>query len=111
MNILLFIPAIVWLLMSAAFFATGEYLSKTWGISPSFKLALLVAFVYSIGSLLWLPALLHKNQLIIMGTIWTILATLSTIAIGFLIFHEKLTVLQWVGVFLSFVALILIGSS
>lgn len=111
MNILLFVPAIVWLIISALFFSVGEYLSKTWGIHPSLKLAILVAFVYSIGSLFWLPALLHKNQLIIMGTIWTILATLSTIAIGLIIFHEKLSALQWVGVVLSFLALILIGST
>jgi multidrug transporter EmrE-like cation transporter len=111
MNILLFVPAIVWLLISATFFAAGEYLSKMWGINPSLKFALLVALVYSIGSLFWLPTLLHKNQLIVMGTIWIILATLSTIIIGFLIFHEKLTLLQWTGVILSFIALLLIGSS
>lgn len=111
MNILLFVPAIVWLLISAMFFAVGEYFSKIWGINPSLKLAIFVAFVYSIGSLLWLPALLHKNQLIIMGTIWTVLATLSTILIGAIIFHEKLTFLQWGGVILSFIALLLIGSS
>lgn len=105
-NFLLSIPAIAWLLFSAIFFAAGEYLSKRWGMMPSIGLALFVAFVYSFGALAWLPALLHKNQLVFMGTLWTILSTLVTIAIGLFIFHEKLSTLQWLGVLLAFTALL-----
>jgi drug/metabolite transporter (DMT)-like permease len=106
MSFLLVIPAYVWLLISACFFAGGEYLSKRWGMAPSFNFALLVTFVYSFGVLAWLPALLHKNQLVFMGTLWTVLSTLVTVAIGFFIFHEKLSALQWLGVLLAFVAML-----
>ncbi len=109
-NFFLSVPAIVWLLISSVFFAAGEFLSKKWGMAPNFNNTILVIIAYSISSLLWLPALLHKNQLAIMGTFWLVLATIATVAIGVLVFHEKLNNLQWLGVLLALVALGLLGS-
>jgi len=47
MNILISIPAIIWLLISALFFACGEYLSKLWGNEPSIRLTLFVVITYA----------------------------------------------------------------
>ena len=60
-------------------------------------------------SLSWLPALLHKNQLATMGTLWLLLATVATVALGVLIFHEKLNGLQITGLFLAIIAMILLN--
>lgn len=109
MDILLSVPAIIWLLISALFFAAGEYLSKVWGMHPSFNLAVLVVLIYGVGTFAWLPALLHKNQLATMGTLWLLLATIATVSIGLLIFHEKLTYLQMTGVVLAAFAMVLLG--
>lgn len=109
MKLLLAIPAWAWLLISAAWFTAGEYLSKRWGMHPSFGFAVVVVLTYAIGTFAWLPALLHKNQLALMGMLWAILATVATISVGVLIFRETLTVLQWVGVGLALVALTLLS--
>jgi multidrug transporter EmrE-like cation transporter len=106
-NILLFVPAIIWLLISALFFACGEFLSKIWGGNPSFSLTVLVVIAYVLGTLSWLPVLLHKNQLTTMGTAWLLLATTATVIIGIFIFQEKISFIQGIGVFLAFVAMIL----
>ena len=110
MGIFLKIPALIWLFISAIFFAGGEYLSKIWALGPSIPILIFVLIIYSLGVLFWLPALLHKNQLAIMGTIWTMLGTLATVLIGILIFHEKLTLIQWLGVALAFLSLFLLGA-
>ena len=110
MNFLLSVPAWAWLILSALWFAAGEYLSKRWGMQPSWWFAVMVVLVYSVGTLAWLPALLHKNQLAIMGTLWLLLATLATVSIGILVFGERLNPLQWVGVGLALVALTLLGA-
>jgi len=109
MNILLAVPALVWLLLAAAFFAAGEYLSKRWGMHPSLPFAFFVVGVYALGTFAWLPALLHKNQLAIMGTAWLLLAMAATITIGVLVFHEPLNLRQGIGVVLAAVALVLLS--
>jgi probable blue pigment (indigoidine) exporter len=109
MNLLLAIPAWLWLVFSALFFASGEYLSKRWGMNPSFGFALIVVVTYAFGTFAWLPALLHKNQLAIMGTLWLVFAIVATISIGVLVFGEKLNLMQWIGVFLALASLILLN--
>ena len=99
------VPALGWLLMSAAFFTGGEYLSKIWGFKPSWCITAAVAGTYAIGTLFWLPALLHKNDLARMGMLWYLLTTPMTILLGVLIFKEKLTQGQWAGIALAMVAL------
>lgn len=110
MKLLLTIPAWVWLVISAVWFTAGEYASKKWGMAPSWRFAVLVVGVYAIGTLAWLPALLHKNQIALMGTLWLVLATVATVSVGVFIFHEQLSALQWVGVGLALVALTLLGA-
>lgn len=109
MKFLLYIPAIAWLLASAVFFAMGEYLSKRWGAHPSWSLTAIVVIVYALGTLSWLPALLHKNQLAIMGTIWLLLAVIATVTIGVFVYREHLTSLQLLGVALALVAMTLLN--
>ncbi len=109
MNILLAIPAIIWLCISASLYAVGEYLSKIWGMKPSFHLALVFVLFSAFSGLTWLPALLHKNQIAIMGTIWLLLATIATIAVGVFIFHERITTIEWIGLILALVSLAILG--
>ncbi len=109
MKILLAIPAPVWLIVSASFFAAGEYLSKKWGYAPSISFTAIVVGTYALATLFWLPALLHKNSLAVMGTAWLLLATAATVGIGILVFHEQVNALQWAGIALSCVALVLLS--
>ncbi len=108
-NIFLAIPAIVWLLISAGFYIFGEYFSKRWGMHPNLITALAVAIFSFLSALFWLPALIHRNQLAIMGTIWLLLATIATVFVGVIVFQEKITPIEWVGIIMALVALAFLG--
>lgn len=103
------IPAIGWLIISALCFSGGEFLSKKWGQNPGLGLTVAVLIAYMLGSLTWLPALLHKNELARMGTLWYLLTTPMTVLLGVVIFHEKLTDGQWAGIALAALALFLLA--
>lgn len=109
-RLLLIVPALAWLILSSLFFATGEFLSKKWGMKPGLTITLLVIIAYALSTVSWLPALLHKNQISTMGTIWLLLATVATVTIGIFIYHESLNFQQWVGVILALIALGLLGA-
>lgn len=103
------LPAFLWLTVSAAFFAIGEYLSKKFAIHPDSKGLLLVCAAYLLGTLAWLPAIVRTNQLASTGTAWLLLSMIATLGIGLGVFHEKLNSLQFAGVVLAAFALILLN--
>jgi multidrug transporter EmrE-like cation transporter len=111
MKSLLSINYIFWLIVSTLFFAVGEFLSKKFALAPrgSIVIWLVVIDVFSI--LTWLPAILQKNQLSIVGTIWSVLSLLLTVLIGIVIFGEKLNYLSIAGIFAAVVAIVLLTLS
>ena len=100
---------IVWLILSALFFAVGEFLSKKFALSPKFSFVILILVAYILGTLAWLPAILQKNQLSIVGVIWSVLSLLATVSIGVLIFHEKLSTVGIAGIFAAVIAIVLLS--
>lgn len=100
---------IVWLIISAAFFAAGEYLSKKFALNPRFVYVICILVTYSLGALAWLPAILQKNQLSIVGTMWAVLSLVITIFIGVVIFSEKLTVSDIIGIALALLAVFMLS--
>ncbi len=109
MNLILSIPALAWLVLSALFFAFGEFLSKKFVLAPSGSYIILIIFIYSLGTLSWLPAILQKNQLSIVGAIWSVLSLLATILIGTLIFNEHLTTTGIIGIIFAIIAVFLLS--
>jgi multidrug transporter EmrE-like cation transporter len=109
MNSLLAIPAIAWLVLSAMFFAFGEFLSKKFALAPSGFYVISIIFVYSLGTLAWLPAILQKNQLSIVGAIWSVLSLAATVLIGVLVFGEKLSFVGIAGIVLGAIAIALLS--
>jgi len=103
------LPTAAWLLLSAVFFAVGEYLSKKFAIHPGWKTLALVCSAYLLGTLTWLPAIVRTNQLASTGTGWLLLSMLATLGIGFGIFHEKVNSYQIVGIVLAVIALVLLN--
>jgi multidrug transporter EmrE-like cation transporter len=102
--------AIAALLASGVFQALGEYLSKLWGITPSWSMAALAVAAYAVSSLIWLPALLYRNQLSTIGIAWDLIAVATTLILGLIVFHETLAGRQIVGIVLAIVALCLLLS-
>ncbi len=97
--------AIASLTLSGVFQAGGEYFSKLWGLAPSSRLAAFAVACYAISSLVWLPALLYRNQLSTVGVAWDLIAICATLALGFFVFHETLSMRQSVGLVLALIAL------
>lgn len=100
---------IIWLVLSSLFFATGEFLSKKFALNPSLVLVVIIIIIYSISVLLWLPAILQKNQLSTVGVMWSVLSLLITILIGTIIFGEKLNLLSILGIIFAIISTILLS--
>jgi multidrug transporter EmrE-like cation transporter len=109
MKFLLSINYIVWLIISALFFAIGEFLSKKFALSPKITYIIFILITYSLGTLAWLPAILQKNQLSIVGTIWSVMSLIATIAIGVIIFNEGLSAIGVIGIIVAFISIILLS--
>lgn len=109
MRHLAIIPAWMWLVFSALFFALGEYLSKKFAFSPSWLLTACIVASYAGGTLLWLPAIYDKKTLAITGVVWLLFGMVATVGIGTLLFKEELTLLQWLGIALAAGAVALLG--
>lgn len=109
MKILLMIPYVIWLIISALFFAGGEFLSKKFALNPSTQYVLLIVVMYTLGTLAWLPAILQKNQLSIVGAIWSVMSLLATVLIGIIIFHEHLSIVGVLGIIFAIIAILLLS--
>jgi multidrug transporter EmrE-like cation transporter len=103
------VPYIIWLLFSVIFFGWGEYLSKKFTLTPTWNYVLGVEIVYAIGVLFWLPALLQKNQLSVLGTMWSLLSLITTVVIGLVIFGERLNMFGIVGIVMAFIFIIILS--
>lgn len=103
------LPPWGWLSLSVAFYAVGEYISKTWANSPTTLEVICVMAASALSALLWLPALFSENRLALMGTSWLVLATATTVILGVVVFGERLSAVQWGGVIFAIVAFILLS--
>jgi multidrug transporter EmrE-like cation transporter len=102
--------AIAALLASGVFQALGEYLSKLWGLAPTWTMAALAVLAYAVSSLIWLPALLYRDQLSTIGIAWDLVAVSTTLFLGLVVFHEVLSPRQIIGIVLAIFALWLLLS-
>ena len=100
---------LLWILVSSVFYALGEYFSKRYALEPRIHFVLLVVASYSIGVLLWLPAIRQRNHLIIASTIWSVIALGMTMLIGALVFGERLTPVNYVGLVCGALAVVLLS--
>ena len=104
MQIFTALPVWFWIGLSALFFAAGEYVSKLFAINPGWSAFLLFIVVDIISAATWIPAIFEKNQLSVTGVVWSVASVMATVAVGALLFHEKVTTMQVVGLVLGVVA-------
>jgi multidrug transporter EmrE-like cation transporter len=98
-----------WLLLSICFFSMGEWSSKKYILDHNIKW-LGVNFIGYIGSVIpWLVALSKYNHVSVVGLIWSLLSVVSTLVVGFVIFHEPITTLKVVGMVFAFIAIVLMS--
>ena len=111
MKFFLSINYLIWLVLSGVFFAAGEFFSKKFALSPRWLMVVYILLMYILGTLAWLPAILQKNQLSIVGAIWSVMSLLATVLIGVLIFGEKLNTIGIIGIITAVVAIVLLSLS
>lgn len=99
----------LYLIISSIFFISGEYCSKLFAISPSVKSAIIICTLYLIGTICWLPAIYYGKNLSTVGSMWNILAAISTIFLGLVIFQEHITKLQYTGLIMTIIGIILLN--
>lgn len=109
MTIFTIIPAWAWIVISVTFFAFGEFLSKKFALNPGWTLFLAFIIVDIISASAWIPAIFQKSQLSITGVIWSVVSLIATVLIGILIFSEKLTIIQTIGLATGLVSIILLS--
>lgn len=109
MKLLLSINYIYWLVLSAIFFACGEFFSKKFALNPKASLVAWVLTAYILGTLAWLPAILQKKELSIVGAIWSVMSLLATVLIGTVLFSEKISVVGIAGIITAFIAIVLLS--
>jgi len=111
LKFILSINYLVWLGLCGVIFAIGEYLSKKFALEPKVKTFIYIFLVYSIGTPTWLLALVQRNQLAVVGTIWSVAALLATIFIGVFVFGEKVSLFGMIGILLAFASIIFLAMS
>jgi len=98
---------IVYSLIAFFFYGWAEYFSKLYADTSKIKNLFLALFLYMLTTILWFPSLKNNNHLILMTTLWTIFYVILGLVVG-LIFHEKLTATQWIGLGMAILSIILI---
>lgn len=98
-----------WIIASSICYAFGEFFSKKFALEPSIFYFVLVYSAYSFGVLAWLPAIMQRNQLSIVGVIWAVMSLLTTVLIGAIIFGERLSITGVLGILTALLSVILLS--
>jgi multidrug transporter EmrE-like cation transporter len=99
----------VYLILSGLAVAAGDYYSKLWATSGGTRLLLCVIGAYIVSTGLWLPVIARRNELALMGTLWSVICLLMAVIIGTLVFHEKLSPANWTGIIFALAATVLLS--
>ena len=87
-----------------------ESLCKYYSIVLNKGIILIVAacILYAVQPLLFTHALKYEGMGIT-NVIWNVISTALIIIVGVMVFKEKINTIQWVGIFLSIFAIILLS--
>jgi drug/metabolite transporter (DMT)-like permease len=103
-------PWIIYTIIAMIFYTIGEYYSKIYANTGRNLVLFFALLAYMFTTCFWFPSLKNNNQLIIMTVIWDIAYILVGFVLGFFVFHEVLSVRQWIGVGLSIISISLLVS-
>jgi multidrug transporter EmrE-like cation transporter len=101
----------IWLVLfvTALCVVIGDYFAKLWAVSQNTLYVFLCIVMYSFSALMFLPSLL-KEKLAVATVFWSVFMVIGSIFVGSVIFHEHLTVRQWVGILFGVLSIIFITS-
>ena len=90
-------------------YAAGEYLSKRYAMQPTWKLYVFSIIAYVFTTFAWMPLILRTNTLAVTSTVWNIGYFIVSIALGILVFGEKMSPTQIAGLVFAAVAVVLLS--
>lgn len=97
----------VWLCASVTCFGLGELLSKRFILDNTLRSFLIMQVFYTLGGLLWLPALASRRDLGTTGAMWSMMSLVITALIGVFYYQEQLLPRNIAGIVLALVAIAL----
>lgn len=97
------VPIILLITIAALTTIGGDYLGKLWSVNLQ-PWAFWAGFaLYALTTFFYFPTLLREG-LIVTSILWTVLATVGFLIIGYFVFGENLSTTQWIGVGLGVLA-------
>ena len=100
----------VWLLftiLSSAFTLTGIAMTKNWVASNKPHLFVLALVLYTLSGLSYMFAL-RSERVVLIESVWTTVVLLATLALGFFIYHERISMQEGIGIIFAIIAAILL---
>lgn len=104
------IPTALLLLLSAASVTVGDYFAKLWSVNHRPGYFLFAVLLGVISSLSFFPTLLREG-LVVNAMLWTLLSLMGWLFVGLVIFHERLSPPQFIGIVFGVVSVVLISMS
>lgn len=101
-------PVVILITLAALTTIAGDYFGKLWSVNLNHANFFIGLIFYLLAGLFYFPSLLRGN-LISTSIAWTVLATAGFLIVGFVIFHEELSTLQWLGVSFGVIAIFLLN--
>lgn len=98
----------VLLILGTVFGVVGDVFAKLWGLKNTIEYWYLAVIMYLLSSNIYIYFLKYE-KLVIAYLFWALLSTLGCIFAGFLIFNEKLTFLQSVGMVFAVVSMLMMS--
>ncbi len=95
------------IIIAVSFEIFADVLFKKWANSNRFYFILIGLIIYLIGTLFWAFSLRYEF-ISKAGSIFVLLNLIGLSLVGLLIFNEKLSVLNWIGIFLGLISILLI---
>lgn len=103
------LPIFIFLLCAAVIAAIGDYFSKRWAIGHGGKYLPIAYGFYAIGTGIWFLTIKHGKELGKMTGMWVVGGMIAGVAIGVLVFHEHLSVVNILGLVLGILGVVLMS--
>jgi EamA domain-containing membrane protein RarD len=100
---------IFYTLMGMLAYTLGEYFAKKYAMKPTAAIYWASVLAYLATTFAWMPVILKTNTLAVTSTLWNIGYFVTSIALGVVLFHEKLSPLQIVGIVFAGIAVVLLS--
>jgi len=99
----------IWLIFSSFCYILGEVFSKKYALDLNIKWAVFALLAYTAQAILWLKTFRNDGRLIIISTISGLICLLMTFLLGYFIFNERISPINYLGLIFAAFAVVLLS--